>query len=106
MRFSAESILAMSLRWLDAPVGFARGPVGEIGLLNRPVGERRHRLARFLDDVFLPAEQFAAEICQLLRVHELFVGAGTIAAGEMRIQSVTMKRSHYPSTPRSRIRWE
>src|SRR5205085_2565704 len=31
-------------------------------------------------------------------VHEFFVGTWLVIANEMRIQSVTMKRSHHPST--------
>ena len=70
---------------MDSPIRLARRAVGEVRFLKRAAGQRRHRLPRFLEDLVLPLEQLAPEISELLRVHELFVGAWTIAAAEMRI---------------------
>src|SRR5688500_13558783 len=65
---------------MDPPIRLARSPVGKIRLLDRAVGEFRHRFPGFAEDLVLPAQQLLAEISQLLRVHELFVGTQSILA--------------------------
>src|SRR5436190_497895 len=92
--------LAVAGAKVDSPIGLARRAISEVGFLDRPAGQGRHRLAGFPHDAVLPGEQLLPEIGELLGIHEFFVGAWTIAADELRIQYVTMKRSHYPSTPR------
>src|SRR5206468_3911588 len=49
-----ELALAVAGTKLDRPIGLARRAIGDVGLAQRIDLELRHRLARFLDDRFLP----------------------------------------------------
>ena len=78
MRPSAESILAISLRWrsralqLDGAIGLGRRAVGEVGVILVFVLQVLKGLARLAQDLFLPCQQLLAEILALAFVHELF----------------------------------
>jgi hypothetical protein len=110
IRRKAASIFAMSLRWrsrvkLDRPVGLAGGAVGDIGFADRAALQLRHRVARFAQNLILPAEQLVAEIAKLRAVHELLVRAGAIdiaAQPEAMIENFTESRRHNPSAPSAR----
>src|SRR5271170_6882073 len=62
--------LAVAGPQLDGPVGFRRGPVGEVGVILALVLEMLERLLGLLEDVLPPVEQFQPEILPLALAHE------------------------------------
>src|SRR5665213_264605 len=97
--------LAVTGAKLDRPVGLAGGAVGDVGFADRPALQLRHRVARFAQNLVLPAEQLVAEIAELRRIHELLVCAGAIdvaAQTEAVVENLTESRRHNPSASSTR----
>src|SRR5574338_46790 len=67
---------------LDSPVGLARRTVGKVVLTQRIDLELRHRLARFLDDRFLPALELPQKIGAMAPAHEFLFVRRMIAFGK------------------------
>src|SRR5229473_7481913 len=80
--------LAVAGTQFDRAVGFRRGAVGEIGVIDVLFLQRLQRDPRFAQDLVLPRQQLGAKIIALAVVHERLFFGGSIVLQLFQVQPV------------------